>query len=433
MTVAQDWPVRSPLTLGWGALVLLLAGFGGWAAFSPIAGAIVASGQVDVDHSRQIVQHPDGGRVEAVLVAEGDRVAAGQILLRLDGAQLRSDLTVNEAALAELLAQIGRLAAERDDREQISFAPDLTDLAASDPVVARLMQIQERLFEARAENFRAQAGQLARRRDQIGEQVRGLQAEITATALQRMYVGEQLTAQKALLAKGLTVNAHVAELDREAARLAGVLGGYQAARAEAESHAAETDLATLQLTATRREQALSELRDLSARQTELAERRRALREKIAALDLRAPVAGVVLGLVVTGAGAVLRPSDAALYIVPQDRPFVVEARVATTDIDELWQGQPATLRFTAFDSHSTPELSGRIASISADTFFDQGRGLAYYRARIEIPAAESAKLGAAALVPGMPAEVFFRTRDRTPLSYFLMPLESFFNRALRES
>jgi len=433
MTIADEWSACRPLRFGWAVLALLIFGFGGWAGLTPIAGAIVAPGQVDVDLSRQVVQHPEGGRVDAVMVREGDTVSEGEVLMRLDGAQIRSDLAVCEADLAGALAQIGRLEAERDGLAAIRFAPALADLSANESTAADLVHAQERIFRTRAESFGAQIEQLDRRRDQIAEEVRGLAAQIDAAARQHDFAAGELETQQGLLGKGLTVGAHVADLGREVARLDGVIGGLVASKAEAESRSAENDLAILQLTANRREQALSDLHDLTARAAELGERRRALADRIARLDLRAPVSGRVLGLQISGPGAVLRPADPALYIVPQGRPFVIEARVALTDIDEVWPGQPATLRIAAFDSRKTPDLSGRLTTISADVIYDQAHAQAYYRARIEVPAAEVARLAEAPLVPGMPAEVFLRTRDRTPLGYLLMPVENFFHRAFRES
>lgn len=432
MTIAQDWPVTRPLALGWGTLVVLVLGFGGWAALTPIAGAVVATGQVDVDQGRQIVQHTDGGRLESILIAEGSHVDAGQVLLRLDGAALQSDLALVDAQLNEQLAQRSRLEAERDDAAQITFAAALTDIATRQTGALQLIQTQRRLFDARAESFRAQTDQLDRRRDQIGEQVRGLTAQIAATARQKVVTDQELARQKRLLDRGLTIAPRVASLDAESARLAGALASQQAAKAEAESRATEAALARLQLAADRREGALAELRDVTSQQAESTERARALRQKIDLLAIRAPVSGTVLGLQVTSAGAVLRPAEPALYIVPDDRPFVVTAKVLPADIDAVGPGQPAELRILAYDSHQTPDLMGRVTTVSADAFVDQTRGISYFRVQIAIPPDEAKKLLPNRLLPGMPAEVFLRTSDRTPLSYLLLPVESLFRRAFRD-
>ena len=225
----------------------------------------------------------------------------------------------------------------------------------------------------------------------------------------------------------------VLALERETARLSGQAGELDAARAEAEGRMTETEIGILRLGSARREEASSQLRDLGYRELELAERRRALIEEIARLDIRAPVAGLIHALAVTTPRAVIRAADPVLYIVPQDRPFVIAARVAPINIDEIAIGQPVTLRFAAFDSRTTPELFGQIARISADALSDERNQTAYYRAEVTLDADEAAKLGDLALIPGMPVEVFIRTGERTPLAYLMKPLVEYFNRAFRES
>ena len=430
---ATDWPAARPLALGWASLALLIFGFGGWAALTPISGAIIAPGQVDVESSRQSVQHADGGTATEVLVVEGDTVVAGQTLLRLDGSELQSEFALVRAELSEVMAQRGRLEAERDDNTRINFPPDLTRLAVASPVPVALMQAQTRIFRARTDGFRAGRDQLERRRDQIRDQAHGLDAQISGTVRQLDLVDRELASQRDLLDRGITLAARVLELDRESARLEGALGGLEAARAEAESRATETGLAILQLISDRRERALAELREIVAREAELSERSRALAARIAALDIRAPVSGIVLGLQTRAPGVILAPAEIVLYIIPQDRPFVVEARISPTDVDEVAVGQTATLHLVAFDRNTTPDLDGRVTSLSADAFHDQSGDVFFYRAEIEIPMAEVEKLGSAPLIPGMPVEVFLQTGDRTLFSYLLRPFHAFFDRAFRES
>lgn len=177
----------------------------------------------------------------------------------------------------------------------------------------------------------------------------------------------------------------------------------------------------------------AELGDLGYRELELAERRRSLTEQLDRLEIRAPVSGVVYNMQVTTPRSVIRPADPLLYIIPQDRPLVIGARVATINIDEIQLGQPVVLRFSAFSSRTTPEIDGRLDRISADALLDEATRTPYYRAEVSIPPDPLDKLGGLALVPGMPVEVYIQTGDRSPMAYLMKPLADYFNRAFRES
>lgn len=433
MSPRNDFPVRAPMLLGLVTLLLLVGGFGLWATMSEIAGAVVAPGQVEVEQNRQVVQHPDGGVVADILVKDGDMVAAGAPLIRLDGTLLQSELTIVEGQFFEIVARRGRLEAERDDRTPPQFAPELTGVAADRPEIAALIEGQRRLFAARAESQANELAQNQRRLAQIASQIDGIDAQRQALDTQIGLIARELANQKTLLERGLVQVSRVLALEREMARLSGQAGELDANRAEAEGRMTETEIGILRLGSARREEASSQLRDLGYRELELAERRRALIEEIARLEIRAPVAGLVHALAVTTPRSVIRAADPLLYIVPQDRPFVIAARVAPINIDEVAIGQPVTLRFAAFDSRTTPELFGQIARISADALTDDRSQTSYYRAEVMLDAGETAKLGGLALIPGMPVEVFIRTGERTPLAYLLKPLAEYFNRAFRES
>lgn len=427
------WSARRPLALGLIALAILVGGFGGWAVMTSISGAVIAGGQVEVAQSRQIVQHPDGGVVDRIMVAEGDTVEAGDLLVRLDGALLRSELTVVENQFFETLARRGRLEAERDEAGRITFPPELVEAAADDPVAARLMQGQLQLFEARAESLQQQVRQLEQRRAQIESQIAGADAQREAHAEQIALIGQELDDQQSLFDRGLAQASRLLALQREAARLRGRMGELTAERARSKGAIIELDLEILRLRSDRREQAQTAMRELGVRELELAERRRALRERVSRLDVRAPVGGVVHDMQVTTPRAVLRQAEPVLHLVPQDRPLVITARVASTDIDEVATGQDVTLLFTAFNLRNAPDIQGRVTRVSADAFTDDMTRESYYRVEIELMDGEVEKLTEGALVPGMPVEAYIRTRERSPMTYLVQPFADYFNRAFRES
>lgn len=427
------WSARMPLITGLLAVLLLVGGFGTWSVKSNIAGAIIAPGQVMVDRNRQVVQHPDGGVVEAVLVEEGDLVEAGQVLIRLDASLLRTELTIVENQLFELMARRGRLEAERDGSQRISFDPELVAIAAANPKVGELMQGQERLFVARADSVAKEVEQLDKQRAQIAQQVIGITAQQEALKSQLSLIQRELADQQGLLDKGLAQVSRVLALQREEARLQGQVGELTATAAQAEGRITEIEIVKLQLGTSRREDAITRLRDLQYRELELAERRHALRAQLDRLEIRAPVGGVVYGLKVFNAESVIRPADPVMYIVPQDRELVIDVRVEPIHVDEIFVGQDVVLFFSAFDRRTTPELTGQLTRISADAFVDEVNMMSYYKGEVVLTAGELEKLGEKKIVPGMPAEVFIRTEDRSPLAYLLKPFITYFNRAFRET
>lgn len=424
---------RRPLLIGFAALAILVGGFGGWAVFTTISGAVVAPGQIEVELNRQAVQHPDGGLVAEVAVREGDIVAAGDVMIRLDGALLSSELTLVEGELFEIKARRGQLEAERDGSEAIRFDAELTEAAQDRPDLDQLMERQRHLHEARRASRESETAQLERRRDQITTQIEGIEAQRRALDTQVALIGDELADQRGLLERGLAQASRVLALEREQARLEGARGELTAAAGEAAERITEIEVEILRIGTRTREEAITTLRDLGVRELELAERRRALSTRLARLDIRAPVSGTVFGLGVFGPGAVVKPAEPLLYLIPRDRPLVIASRVPAVDIDEVYSGQSVTLRFPAFDRRTTPEIEGRVSRLSPDAFADERTGQRYYRAEIVLAEGEEAKLSDLALMPGMPVEAFIRTGERSPLDYLLRPVAVYFNRAFRES
>jgi HlyD family secretion protein len=427
------WSARKPLVIGLIGLVLLVGGFGTWAAFTQISGAIIAPGRIEVDQNRQVVQHPDGGVVSAIEVKEGDKVSIGQVLIRLDPNNLQSELSIIENQLAELMARRGRLEAERDGRDILKFDPLLIEISARNNDAADLMAGQNSLFEARAQTVAAEIDQLDKRRGQISNQIEGIEAQQVALARQLELIEMELTDQQTLLDRGLAQATRVLGLQREQARLSGTMGDLAAQKAEAEGRITEIEISILKLGTDRREEAITTLRDLQFRELELREQRRALIEQMGRLDIPAPVSGVVYNLQVFAQRSVIRPADPVLFIVPQDRPLVINARVDSIHVDKLFVGQEVTLRFSALDQRTTPELFGRVTQISADAFEDEATRASYYRAEIVLSEGEQARLPeGTTLIPGMPVEAFIRTADRTPLAYLVKPFTDYLAKAFRE-
>ena len=434
MSDLNAWSARKYLFVGFLGLFVLVGGFGGWAALSQISGAIVAPGRFEVDQNRQVVQHQTGGTVAKILTDEGEKVEAGQLLIQLDGVELRSQLAITEGQLFELMARRGRLEAERDGLDELSFELELVEIAAESPDVAELIKGQTNLFAARRASTKQEIDQLAKRGDQTRSQIVGIEAQEASLAEQLTLIEEELGNQQSLFDRGLAPAATVLNLQREAARLNGQLGELAASKAQAEGRITELEIERIKLGTQLREEAITRLRDLRYRELELMEQRNALRGELDRMDIRAPVSGIVYGLQVRTPRSVVRAAEPLMYLVPQDRPLVIAARVDLIHIDQLISGQEVTLRLSALDQRNTPELYGQVIQISADAFEDDATGQSYYRAEIILNPGELSKLPEGTiLIPGMPVEAFIRTGDRTPMAYLVKPLADYFTRAFRES
>jgi len=432
-TAPLPFPARRYLALGVLGLLILVGGFGSWSVLANISGAIIARGQIEVDQNRQVVQHLDGGIVLDIAVDEGDLVATGDVLLRLDPSELQSNLAIIESQLFEFIARRGRLEAERDGTDSIIFDDQLLQLANDRPEVRDLIDGQSRLFAARNNSLQKETEQLQKRRDQIATQIEGIDAQKASLETQIDLIREELADQQTLLDRGLAQASRVLALQREEAKLNGRRGELIASGAQALERTTEIDIEILKLQTKWREDAITQLRDLQVRELELAEQRRALLEQLDRLDIRAPVSGVVYGMQVFTPRSVIRAAEPVLYLIPQDRPLVIAAQVEPIHIDQVFVGQDAIIRFSAFDSRTTPELTGTVVQVSADAFVDERTQGSYYRAEIQLAEDETAKLPEGlVMIPGMPVEAFIRTDDRTPLAYLVKPLSDYFTKAFRD-
>lgn len=430
----RKWSARSHLLWGFGALLVLVGGLGVWSVATNIAGAIVASGMIEVESKRQVVQHSQGGIVGEINVVDGDRVQAGDVLIRLDDKILSSELAIVEGQLFELLAQRGRLEAERDGAAIVTFPEEMDLLTPRTNIdLPRIKAGQVRLFEARRTSLAREREQLAQRQAQIRDQIDGARSQLDALQTQLDLIEMELKDQQSLLDKGLAQATRVLSLQRERARLLGQVGGLTSTIAESRGRITEIEIELLKLGSQLREEALTRLRDLQASEIELTERRITQLENLARLEIRAPVTGVIYGNTVFALRGVIRPAEPIMYIVPQDSPLVIASRIETMDIDQVHVGQEAVLRFSTFDQRTTPEINGVVTKVSADVLTDQATGQVYYRAEILPVEGEMEKLKEHELLPGMPVEGFIRTLDRTPLGYLTKPFTDYFAKAFRET
>ena len=441
---APGWlSARRGLLLGFGGAAVLVGGVLGWSVLASVSGAVIASGWIEVENRNRAVEHIDGGTVSEILVRDGDRVARDDLLLRFGDALLRSEEAILSARHVELAARRNRLEAEFGGADAIAWDADLAARAAAEPGVGAVLDGQERLFRARAS---ARVGEAARLRERIGQsrdEIAGLRARAVSLKAQSALIVRELEAQRTLFEKGLSQLSRVLALERAAKNLEGQSGTAAATIARVRGGIAELEIQILQIDSRRIEEAEKESRQVSAEENEVKERLASVRERLGRMELRAPVAGEVFGLTVFAAGEVVRPGEPILQIVPRDAGLVVMARLNPIDVDQVYPGQPAVLRFSAFPARETPEFDGRVVRVSADAVRDARTGLSWYEVQLEMdPPAAGAGTGGGTdarrlfghleVTPGMPVEAHIRTGERSVVSYLVKPVSDFFHRSLRE-
>ena len=416
-----------------GIVVVLLVGFGvgGWAVSTEISGAVIAPGLVAVESNVKKIQHPTGGVVAELRARNGDRVRAGDLLVRLDDTTTRANLAVIVKALDELAARQTRLEAERDGAGKLGF-PELLTGRMSDPEVARIVNGESRLFELRSIARAGQKAQLKERIAQLDQEIAGLTAQEVSKEREIVLVKREVESLRELWAKNLTPLFRMTASEREAARLDGERGNLIANIARAKGRITETEFQVIQIDQDLRSEVARELRDIQAKSAELVERKVAAEDLLKRIDIRAPQDGTVHQVAVHTVGGVINPAEPIMLIVPDADALTVEAKVNGQDIEQLRVGQTALLRMSAFNQRTTPELEGKISVISADLVVDQRTGLGQYLVRIAIPEEQIARLGELKLVPGMPVEAFIQTRPRTVISYLAKPITDQLARTFRE-
>lgn len=430
-TTSHHAQVHRYLVAGVATCLLLVGGVGGLAAMTKMSGAVIASGRLVVDSNVKKVQHPTGGVVGEIRVREGDRVKAGDILVRLDETTTRASLAIVSKGLDQFYARLARLEAERDGKDKISF-PDVLTTRRSEASVAASMAGEQSLFDFRHQARSGQRSQLRERIAQLTEETAGLTEQRQAKRREIELIQVELEGVRDLWNRKLVSIDRMTELERDAVRLEGEHGQLTASVAQVKGRAAEIELQIIQIDQDLRSEVATELREVQAKISEFVEREVAAKDQLKRIDLRSPQDGVVLQLAVHTVGGVITPGEQVMQIVPITDDLTVEAHIAPQDIDQVTMGQHAILRLSAFNQQTTPELTGMLSRISADLTTDERTGTTFYVARVTLPKTEVAKLRGLALAPGMPAEVFFPTGDRTMLSYLVKPLSDQIQKAFRE-
>ncbi|OCK61864.1 HlyD family type I secretion periplasmic adaptor subunit [Bradyrhizobium sp. LMTR 3] len=416
-----------------GLRVLLIVGglAGGWMAFVPLSGAVVVPGNLVVQSNVKAIQHPTGGVVAKIAVSNGMRVNAGDLLLRLDSTQAQASLQVVSKQLDEVRAKISRLVAERDGLPKPAIPPELST-RLDDGNVKTVLASEASLFRARVTARESQRELLQSKVSQLGEEIIGLEAQVSSKAKQLELITGELTGVQDLFDKRLVPIARLTALQRESARIEGERGQLLSTIAETKTKVDEAKLQMVRLDQDVRTEVVKELGEAQGKEAELSERSVAARDVLERIEMRAPTSGVIHQLNAHTIGGVIRPGDTIMEVVPDSDDLQIEARLQPNDIDQVRKGQQAFIRFSAFNQRVTPQLIGQVSFVSPDTTRDQQTGTSYFTVRIMLPEEERRLLAGLQLVSGMPAEVFMQTGSRTMLSYLFKPILDQFQRAFVE-
>lgn len=414
-------------------LMIVAATFGVaivWSAVAPLSSAVMAPGLVKVDSNRKKIQHLEGGVVQEILVRDGDRVKAGQALIRLDKTRADASRGVLRVGSDAAMAQQARLVAERDGLP-FSVPPELLS-RRDDPKVAEVIELQSSLYKARRASLDGQLSIIDKQIVFLQKGIEGMAAQQRAKEEQLQSQNADLSALKALLEKGMVERTRFRNVEREISRLEGERAEHISDIAKARASISEKELEKFQIRKNFREQVSDELRKAQGEVNDLSERINAAQHTLEQTEIKAPVDGTVVDLKTYTRGGVVSPGEMLMEIVPADDRLIVEAKARPADVDRLQVGLPAVVKVAAFNQRTMPELNGTLQYVSADIIEDTKAGTAFFLMKVEIPATELRRLEGKKLQPGMTADVFVRTGERTFLEYLFQPLVQSFDAAWRE-
>lgn len=415
---------------GFGVIALFAGTFYVWASAAPLEGAVVAPGVVNVDTNVRTVQHLEGGIIDQILVREGQQVATGETLIRLQNTVPASNLNEVQAQYFEARATEARLLAEQAEAGEISFPDELTQ-KIGDSAAQAAMAGQDSIFDSRRTLLQDRLTIFGRAVAGLEAEIDGLTGQVEASENRLALLDEEIAAVRALYDRNLTDKPRMLQLQRDRAELQGEIASYRAAIGTARQRIEENALRRSELLNSRATEIVEQLRDTRARAYELGQRLAAASDVMGRTEIRSPVDGVVTGLQVHTVGGVIAAGQPLMDIVPVSDTLVVQATIDPLDIDQVSQGQAAQVWLSALNRRSQRPIEGVVRTLSADRLIDPQSGAAYYAARIELDRAEVEK-GAVPMQPGMSAEVMIHTGARTTLDYLLSPITRFISRSMRE-
>ncbi|HEY2069580.1 MAG TPA: HlyD family type I secretion periplasmic adaptor subunit [Rhizomicrobium sp.] len=417
--------------MGLATVIVFVVGFLVWAAFAPLDSALMAPGVLVVETHTKTIQHLEGGIIKDINVKEGQSVAAGQVLIQLDDTQARVQLTLLQDESDELAAQEARLIAERDGSDHVTFPPELL-ARMSEPKVAEDIHGEEKTFTTKRDSLSEQTGILNQRKGENGKVVSGLRAEQAALETQIALISQEQGNVQQMVDKGLEPLPRLLALQRQGADLSGQRGQLLEKISQVDLNNGETDIQIVNLKSQALDEALKDLRDVQGKKFDLMDRIQAARDVLNRTALTAPVGGKVVDLTVHTKGAVIRPGETVMEIVPQKDELDLEAHIRPEDAEYVYPGQEAKVSLTSYLQRRLPQLNGRVTTVSADRLTDQRTGQPYFVAVVSVDRDALKPFKDVKLFPGMPAQVAIQTGTRTALDYFIEPIRDVIKNGMKE-
>lgn len=411
---------------------IFVIGFGLWATFAPLESAAIASGAVEAESSRKTIQHLEGGIIGRILVKDGDEVAIGQPLIRLDDTRAYANVLVLQMQLLEAQALEARLLAERDGRTVIDFPQVPGQVAQDAQEFTQVTAGQVKIFETRRKLQASRIEVIQQRKAQTEQEIAGLRFQAAATLKRAAIIKEELAGVAPLVAKGLQTRVRLLRLEREQAEIEGRYGDILAQISRAEQSIGESQAMILKLESDQNTEVAQSLRDTQALIAQLGERIQAASDILARTIIRAPEAGTVTDLRIHTPGGVVAAGEPLLDLVPRQDRLIVRALVKPEDIDLVRPGLEARVRLLSYKHRRVPPVDGVLTYVSADSLVSKETERAYYTARVRIDEASLRSLPDVEIMPGMPVEVMIKTGEFTVAHYVLRPVFDSFNRAFRE-
>ena len=425
--VTNDAPIRA---IGMAVLLGTVGILGTWSYLAPIDSAASASGFVTVKSHSKTVQHLDGGIVKELIAKDGDIVNEGDILLTLDGSEIKAQLEILRGQQITFAAQVARLTAERDRLGLVNYPKEVQNL--SDARVVEAQQSENQIFNARKNAHEGEVSVLNQRISQLNSRIQGLQGQKTSKQELKASYSEEAKDLRELLAEGFADKQRLRDLERSLSASTGEIASLSSEIASSEMQIGETRLQILQIQKQFQEEVANKLSEVQAQLYDINQRLTATIDKVNRIQIKAPSAGRVMGLSIHNVGGVITPGRPILDIVPQGEELIIDARVSPMDIDRVHVGLVAEVRFSAFKQALTPKMMGKLTILSADKLTDERTGAPYYSAKIELTPDSYVKLGNMELLPGMPADVLINTGERTVFEYLMQPITNAFARAFIE-
>jgi HlyD family type I secretion membrane fusion protein len=427
---------RLPTIGGILVMAVMLMGFGVWGNTAPIAGAVVASGVFVVTGQNKIIQHLEGGVIREIYVREGDRVEAGQVLLDLDETMPRAELQRLFLRRLRLTAIDSRLMAEMREDGEVTFPAEIVNALATTPEAKEILDNQKLAFTARRNNLDSDIKSIDESIKALEERIQGSRVQLSAVKRQIVLLDEEIETKDRLVQAGLVRKPELMVLQRTKANLEGEIGRIMGDIGDAKERIAR---AVEQINGVRKtaiKTAVDQLHEIRGELADVRERMLSSKGVLDRVRVTAPVSGAVVKLRYHTNGGVVEAGKNIMELLPLKDELIIEARLRPQDIDSVKRGQKATVRLTALSQRITPMVSGDVIYLSADTLADEKKSQQVgptdiYIVRVKLDA-NTITIPDFKATPGMPAEVYIQTAERTFFQYLVKPIHDSMARAFRE-